>query len=210
MYHHIRDPKLQKRGLPRNLSTDPAAFLSQLDWLSSHGYHTVTFANLAAAGLPLPEHPVVLSFDDGYDNAYSVAFPALHERKMVGTFYIISGDVGKAGYVTWEQLQEMKADGMEIAPHTATHPNLSRLSKAEQTEEITESIAALGEHLHVRVFSFAYPAGRYNATTLSILQNIGVPYAVTTHYGNATDRSKPLELPRMRMSGKEKMESVVH
>ncbi len=73
-------------------------------------------------------------------------------------------------YLDWDDLREMRAQGMVIGGHTMTHPWLARLGAGQQEEEITESLEILGRELGERIEAFAYPYGSYNADTLEILR----------------------------------------
>lgn len=208
MYHYI--DTLPKRTSPseRDLTVTPATFSKQLDWLQSHGYHTIPFVMLSEPSI-LPKNPVVLTFDDGYEDAYANAFPALQSHGMVGTFFIITGDVGKSKYVTWDQIKAMDGAGMEIGAHTVTHPNLKSLDAKKQSEEILGSITELQKNLGMTIKSFAYPLGKYNTTSLGIVRKSGIPFAVTTHHGIAQSGQNPFTLPRLRVKEKTKFEELL-
>lgn len=196
MYHYIR-PLPVGDQLGYNLSIAPASFAKQLDYLKSQGYTTITFRQLSQK--VLPPKPVILTFDDGYQDAYTTAFPALRERSMVGTFYIVSGFVGNPNSVTWQQLKEMQAAGMEIGAHSVDHADLAQATAADQQVEIAGSIQEISRQLGRPVTTFAYPAGKWNQTTVELLQQAGMAYAVTTQEGIATSADNPLLLPRVRM-----------
>lgn len=199
MYHHVRDYRNPRDRLGMRLSIPVSVFGRQLDALKAAGYHTVSFADLQSA--KLPAKPVILTFDDGYDNAATNVLPMLKSRGFVGTFYIISGKVGTPGYATDTQLKDLLSAGMELGAHTVNHRELSRLSEAKQSVEINDSVGYLRKTFGIQVVTFAFPSGKYNKTTLKLLATAGMPYAVTTHHGVAViGRSSPLQLPRVRMS----------
>ncbi len=202
MFHYIRPlpPRTDRVGI--GLSVTPEHFSRDLDVLMQKGYHTISFAQLADTGAILPSHPIILTFDDGYSDAYNQAFPALLAHHMTGTFYVISGFVGKRGYATWDQLKKMSGSGMEIGAHSVHHYNLSTLSIPEQKEEIEGSVWTIGVVLHIPIKTFAYPSGKYDRDTLKITKEAGIVYAVTTHTGIANNHSNLLELPRLRISDK--------
>jgi peptidoglycan/xylan/chitin deacetylase (PgdA/CDA1 family) len=197
MYHYIVDPIFAKTGIGRGLSVSPTSFGKQLDWLSAHGYHTASFDQWIHQ--TLPQKPIILTFDDGYEDAHSAALPALEAHHMTGTFYIVTGFIGKPGYMTWNELQDLQQQGMEIGAHTVSHQDLSKLTPALQQKQIMQSIDTLQATLHFTIETFAYPSGKYNASTKKILQKAHIPYAVSTHHGIATKKSDSLALPRIRM-----------
>ena len=87
------------------------------------GSRNVELPPAVAAGAPLPPKPIVLTFDDGYDDNYLNAFPTLKDHGFTGAFFVITvrADSSAFGYMTWEQIQEMAANGMEIGSHSLDH-----------------------------------------------------------------------------------------
>ena len=198
MYHHVRVDTNMKDKLGVRLSLSPALFRDQLDALQKAGYRTKTFAGLHTMK-SVPPKTVILTFDDGYDNAATAVLPELQKRGMTGVFFIISGKVGKPGYMTEDQLKILRDAGMELGAHTVTHPNLARLSPGRQQTEIWKSIDYLRSNLGVPVISFAYPMGKYNASAEHIVKRSGIVYAVTTHHGFGDLASGGLTLRRLRI-----------
>ena len=202
MYHHVRVYSNNRDKLGIRLSVTPTLFASQLDALQQAGFHTVTFSDLQKGTL-MPAKPLILTFDDGYDNAATAVLPELQKRGMVGVFYIISGKVGMPGYMTFDQLKLLRDAGMELGAHTITHPDLSRLTPLKQQKEIGDSIDYLRTKLNISVWSFAYPVGKYNAASVAIVRKSGMTYAVTTHHGLAHVQRSPLLLKRIRVGSNE-------
>ena len=208
MYHYIRPMPGPKDKLGIDLTVTPETFSHQLDILQTKGYHTISFADLANTGSALPLKPIILTFDDGYQDAFDHAFPALMAHHMTATFYIITGFVGKPNYATWDELQKMSGSGMEMGAHTVHHLDLRKLPPAKQTQEIADSIQTIEDTLHVPVQSLAYPAGRYIAETMKITKKTGLPFAVTTHLGVAKNTMNQMQLPRVRINDKTNFEKV--
>lgn len=133
MYHHIGSwsniPSSDKIGL--GLRVSPVVFESQLKYLVENNYTTISNDDLLESiflNKKLPTKPIILTFDDGYRNAYTTAFPLLKKYKMIGEFAIITGVVGtNAEYVNWQELLEMKNEGMKFSSHTALHCPLASL-----------------------------------------------------------------------------------
>ncbi len=199
MYHHIQDLSKNMTPMSVGLSTTPASFDAQLAVIEKAGYETVTFANIAS-GSGHTKKPLILTFDDGYEDAYSHAFPVLRQHHMKGVFYIITDMVGTSGYLTWQQAKEMQDAGMEIGAHSEHHPDLTKITATKMQLEIHGSIQTLAQRMQKPVLSFAYPSGRYNLAVLKEFKTEpGVLFAVTTHSAIATTSSPRLELPRIRM-----------
>jgi len=114
MYHYINTPPPNADAIRRDLSVPPERFREHLAYLKSQGYQTITLHDLVYAltrGTPLPPKPIILTFDDGYEDNYTNAFPILQEFGYIGTFFIITNnpDTGRPGYMSWDQLREMYA-----------------------------------------------------------------------------------------------------
>jgi peptidoglycan/xylan/chitin deacetylase (PgdA/CDA1 family) len=139
-------------------------------------------ATVASASAAAPPTIVSLGFDDGYASAYTTVAPLLASHNMHGTFFIISGEAGQSGYMTWPQIQSLAAAGNEIGGHTLTHPQLSLLSDADVRHEVCGNRAdLLGRGFQVS--DFAYPfgtLGTINATDEQIIAGCGYNTARTS------------------------------
>ncbi len=167
----------------------PEAFEEQLIYLNQHHYIPVTVTQFAQAiargGEGLPGRPVILTFDDGYADFYTHAFPTLQRHGFTATLYVATAFVGGTSrwlqhigegmrpMLTWEQLSEMNEGGIECAAHSHNHRPLDMLSSSEARYEITRSKDLLEEHLGQPVLSFAYPFGYYSAWVRQIVQEVG-------------------------------------
>ena len=176
IYHHIKP-------LPQATSTDttfivtPENFASQMQYLKDNNFATISFKNLLdyfAGQFNLPEKPIIISFDDGVINQYDNAWPILKKYNFIATFFIFTSPIGKsANYMTWEQLKELSAAGMEIGGHGKYHLYLDRISPAELAVETAESKKVMEEKLGIKIIAFAYPFGAYNNKVTQALQNAG-------------------------------------
>src|SRR5215831_19557665 len=108
MYHYIRVNPDPGDRLGFNLSVTPADFRLQMDWLYDNDYHPVDFDDLRAylfENQSLPSRPVVLTFDDGYLDMYTTAFPILRVHHFKGVSYVVSGFLNSPNYLTTEMVQ---------------------------------------------------------------------------------------------------------
>jgi peptidoglycan/xylan/chitin deacetylase (PgdA/CDA1 family) len=177
LYHHV----VPGGGSPV-LYVTPGGFEQQLQFLQSNGYQSVSFADLANCleyGTPLPERPVILSFDDGWENQYQYAFPLLQKYGFAGTFYVVSGYIDHQNFMTTEQLKTMMAAGMVIGGHSHTHPALAGIGSGRLHDEIAGSKAWLEDRLGVAIDSFAYPYGSYSSATVAAVKAAGYRTART-------------------------------
>ncbi len=214
MYHYISVPPPGADRYRLDLSVTPENLDAQLAWLAENGYTTITLQDLLyhlTLGRSLPEKPILLTFDDGYADAYGNAFPILQKYGFVGTFFIITDRItyGESNYVTWDQVVELHDAGMDIQSHTRTHPDLRGLSGAQLLWQILGSREALEARIDKQVRFFCYPAGRYDANAIRALERFGYWAAVTTEYGTTHSTAGLFTLKRIRIRRSDTLESFV-
>jgi peptidoglycan/xylan/chitin deacetylase (PgdA/CDA1 family) len=214
MYHHIEALASSASLIQRTWTVSPVSFEEQLDYLAAHDYHTITFGQLDAFfenSLSLPAHPVILTFDDGWSDGYAVAFPALRERGMVGTFFVPTAYAGAPGgkLLSWEQIAEMDAAGMEFGGHTINHADLKQVGKEEALRQLQVSKSRMEEKLGHPTIAFAYPFGTYNAEVIAQVRQVGYREAVGLCCGYELRAEILLTLPRIRISYDDKLPDFV-
>lgn len=202
MYHavHVMDPSEASNA---NLIIAPDNFEAQIKAMVDAGYYFLTpeEAYKALTENALPAKKVVwLTFDDGNEDFYTIAYPILKKYKAKATNNIITGFVkkGNAGNLTVKQMKEMMAHGMSFQSHTVNHPDLSVNDKATQKAELTDSIDFLEDKLNTKVNTIAYPSGRYNQTTLDLAKKT-YKLGLTTNEGLASAKNGLLSLNRVRI-----------
>ena len=202
MYHavHVMDPSEASNA---NLIVAPDNFEAQIKAMVDAGYYFLTpeEAYKAFTENALPAKKVVwLTFDDGNEDFYTIAYPILKKYKAKATNNIITGFVkkGNAGTLTVKQMKEMMAHGMSFQSHTVNHPDLSATDKATQKVELTDSIDFLENKLNTKVNTIAYPSGRYNQTTLDLAKKT-YKLGLTTNEGLASSKDGLLSLNRVRI-----------
>lgn len=209
MYHYIRNaPSMKSDLIGYRLSVTPADFTAQMDWLSLHAFHPVDFSDVRAyfAGTdPLPANPVVITFDDGYADLYTTAYPILAAHGFKAVAYIVSGFVDQPRYVTSAQVVQMDENGIEIASHTVNHANLARTSYASVRRELVDSKLWLEHLLGHTVLDFAYPSGQFNAMVVNQVGRAGYDTAVTTMYSVDHSVADRYLWTRVRVGGGESL-----
>lgn len=195
MYHHVAD----KNG---SLYVRPDIFVKQMDYLVQKGYVTVTLPEIVAhlaVGQNLPPKTVAMTFDDGYLDNYSNAYPVLTQRNLKATIFIITQLLGGSEYLTWEQVREMAGNSLiTIGDHTLSHRALPKLSKEEMRNEILSAKNILEANLGIKVSVFAYPYGNTDKEIEKVLQEGGFTAAVINRSGSVCARL-PYEIPRIRV-----------
>lgn len=178
-YHHIGDG-------PEWLYVSPADFESEMVYLKEKGYTTVSVMELAA-GLsgkaPLPSRPIVITFDDGYEDNYTNAFPILARQQMKGTFFVVTGKIGHPGYMTWAQARKMSENGMEIGSHTVNHYTLNEINLKELERELLASRIMLENNLPLSAPIFANPFGETAPAVVELLGRTGYTAACSSVVG---------------------------
>ena len=209
MYHYVRNPPSMRNDLlGYKLSVSPADFAAQMDWLDANRFHPVDFNDVRAyfAGTqPLPANPVVITFDDGYADLYTTAYPILAAHGFKAVAYIVSGFVGQPRYVTRPQVVQMDQNGIEIASHTVDHANLARSSTASVMHELVDSKRWLESLVGHPVLDFAYPSGMFNAQTVAAVQRAGYDTAVTTLFSVDHSVADRYLWTRVRVGGGESL-----
>ena len=182
VYHHVT-PVLGGSPL---LYVSSTQFASQLAYLHSHGYHVVTLRQAYDAwttGAALPAKPVILSFDDGYQDQYFCAAPLLRRYHYQGVLNVVVGNLGAAIHV--DMVKQVIKWGWEIGSHSITHPDLRRLSASALYRELVGSRNVLRRLFHVPVDFFCYPGGNYNAGVAAAVRKAGYRAATTIEFGRA-------------------------
>lgn len=179
-YHQIQNTSA-------SLSIPLADFDAQMNYLTSHGYVSITPEELYSGlngQLELPKKPVLITFDDGYADNYKNAFPILRRYGMRATIFVIPAFVGVYNnYLTWDEILEMQDGGITFESHTMHHYKLEELPDDEIRSELLNSKTILEEKLGHPVEFLAYPTGTYNLHIAGIAKEVGYKGAFTIKYG---------------------------
>lgn len=202
-YHYIANNPNPKDIQRNALSVTPDKFEAQMDYLSKNGYTPVSFDTLYAifhGQVSNPQKPVVLTFDDGYIDFYTNAFPVLRRFNFHAVSFIPTGLIGGSYYMNWDQIKEIQSSGLvTFEGHSITHVNLASLKYDELTRQLTESKRVLNEKTGYPVNFVAYPYGSSNQTVWAAAQKAGYVGGVGTWYGKVSGIS--INMPRIKVSG---------
>ena len=214
MYHYVSELPPNADRYRRDLTVSPENFKTQLQYLVDAGYHTITLTDLylhLTQGYPLPDKPIVLTFDDGYRDAYEVVFPLLLDYGFTGTFFVLAtpAHFESPEYLTWTQMKEMADAGMEIQAHGRDHVDLRGRSYDYLVYQILGIKEAVQHHTGRLPRFFCYPSGKRDANVIDVLESAGYWGAVTTDWGHTHTRENLFEMPRLRVRGNDTLPSFI-
>lgn len=202
MYHYISTPPETADRYRFDLSLPPDRFEEHCAFLVDNGYTGISLWQLHQAlteGTPLPDKPVILTFDDGYIDAFENAFPILQAHDLVATFFIVTQFMDNPGYMTWGQASRLIEAGMEVENHSRSHPNLAERERDFLMREIDGAANAIEATFGYRPRFFCYPAGRFDENTIEIVRETGHLMATTTWDGMLHYSSDLFRLRRLRI-----------
>lgn len=211
-YHYVRVNPDPRDRLGFNLSVTPPDFQAQMDWLKASGYHPIDLNDLRAyfqKQAPLPSRPVVLTFDDGYIDFFTTAFPVLMDHGFKAVSYVVPGFLNGSRYMTTDQVRAIDSGGIEVGAHTMHHVDLTTASAAQLTMEVQGSRNVLEQIVGHPVLDFCYPSGKYNAAVLAATERAGFLSATTEVPGTAHSWGDRLTWTRVRVPGGERLDQFV-
>ncbi len=189
-------------------------FAKQLALLDHWGISTITFEDyrlFLRGELDLPPKAVILTFDDGYQDTYTTAFPLLQERGMKAVVFVIGErkirtniwderiGLPSAPLMEDHQILELRQAGFEIGSHTMTHSDLLSLTEDNAWKEISRSRMLLEILLNDSVQTFSYPFGLANTNVKRMVENAGYDLACAGEVGAAVFGADPYEIKRIKI-----------
>lgn len=213
MYHSVSDRSEAGVAPYYRTATSPKVFAEQMALLHAEGWETVSLRaglDVLRGGKGTPKKVVALTFDDGFLDFCTTAFPVLRQYGFGATVYLPTAFIGKQPMqfkahecLTWDGVRELHQAGIEFGSHTVNHPELVLLPWPEVEKEVRDSKAEIEQRLGARVTSFAYPyafprAQRVFVNRLSrLLRETGYESCVTTDIGRASAGTDLFAIPRL-------------
>lgn len=182
------------------LRMPPEQFEAQMAYLKNNGYQSISLEQLYKAFYQegsLPAKPFVITFDDGYADNYTTAFPILTKYGFQATVFMVTSYINGQGFMSWDQLKELDASGWEIGGHTVSHPYLTKMDSLAMLSELKSSKVLLEKELGHPINCFAYPYGDRDGNVIQALKDTGYLIAVTTERGWADTKEDAWNMPRV-------------
>lgn len=154
-YHAVDDETF---GI-EDMFVRPSEFDKQMQFLKDNNYTVISFHDLDK--VDSIEKPVIITFDDGYENNYTRAYPILQKYNFKATIFVCPEFFDKINYLTKEQIKGM-TDLIDFQSHTLTHPDLTSLSDEQLEKELSESKAIIEGLTGQKVNALAYPSGYFD------------------------------------------------
>ena len=224
MYHHFSRSIMGNGSSGVTITTEK--FNEDMEYLSDNGYCALLPDDLTAISegrMRVPEKPIIITFDDGYESAYLEAFPVLKKTGMKAIVFMIVGSVEnekgrEIPKLKWAEMKEMYDSGfVDIQSHSYNLHNSYNGGKYEMytlngitkglieskaqyvfrvEPDIVKSIELIEENVGNKVTCFSYPYGVYEEDGKEILVNNGIKFAFVTRYGVADIVGTPYKLNR--------------
>jgi peptidoglycan/xylan/chitin deacetylase (PgdA/CDA1 family) len=198
-YHSVRE------SADNEVTITPNMLRTQLKYIKDEGYTALTINELKDYILnnsPIPHKSIVITFDDGYMDNYSYAFPILKDLNMIATIFCITSNLDGSYYLSKDAIVEMSNYGIDIQSHTINHPKLAEITYDEQLTELINSKKTLESITGKKVDSIAYPFGNFNNDTIRAAKDAGYTLGFTTKRGLSDRDDNPLKLDRIYISSK--------
>lgn len=188
-YHHFSLDRADK------LTITKSTFEEQMKFLKDRGYRVITLDQLfdfLEFKSQIPKKSVVINIDDGWRSTYDIAFPILKKYGYPATLFVYTDlIVGSEKTLSWDLIQEMANNGMDIQCHTKTHRRLTTMDQKESFKEYFEAIekelsaceAMIKKKLNKEVKYLAYPYGDTNPLVIELLKKHGYRGAFTIKRG---------------------------
>jgi peptidoglycan/xylan/chitin deacetylase (PgdA/CDA1 family) len=213
MYHSVSQNPQSDLAPAARTATDPFTFRQQMRLLITAGCNPADLSqvvNWLRDGVRPPLKTVIITFDDGFRDFHTHAFPVLQEHSFPATVFLPTGFIGASRRsfnnlecLTWSEVREMRKAGIRFGSHTVSHPQLADLPPVELMRELAVSKAEIERHLGEPVAAFAYPHdfprgnSAFNAKFRDLLVKAGYACCVTSELGRVKSGDDLFRLKRM-------------
>jgi peptidoglycan/xylan/chitin deacetylase (PgdA/CDA1 family) len=202
-YHDIKEWRPNEKTSMKVYLVPVQRFKDQIKLLADSGYHSITpdqYYNYLAHGTPLPEKPVMFTFDDTDAEQYSIGAAELNKYGFKGVFFIMTISIGRPNYMSKEEIKALADSGHIIAAHTWDHHNVRQYKDEDWEKQLAQPKQKLEEITGKPVEYFAYPFGAWNKEAIPHIKKAG--YKAAFQLTAKRDSAEPLyTIRRMLASG---------
>ncbi len=215
MNENIRVPILTYHSIDNSdsvISIDTTIFKDQMRFLKDYSFNVISLNEVVMhirKRLPFAEKSIAITFDDGFKNVFSDAFPVLKEYGFNATVFLttnycerLNNWPGQPAFIkaqpllSWMDIKEMSRSGIQFGAHTHNHPSLTKIPIKDAENEILLSKKMIEDKLQEEINSFAYPYGDFNTNIVNIV-NQHFTGACSTKLAIANSKSNPFILERV-------------
>lgn len=171
------------------LSVSPENFEKQMRYLKEKGFNVISLNELVGGmknRKKFTHNAVVLTFDDGYENNFTYAYPILKKYGFPATIFLITNNIGvNAAFLTWDEVKEMSKNKISFGGHTKNHVYLPSIVKEDILwNEISGCKKAIEDHVEIPADYFCYPLGGFTEKAEIFVRRAGYKGACVTNRGD--------------------------
>jgi peptidoglycan/xylan/chitin deacetylase (PgdA/CDA1 family) len=182
LYHRVAATNPKEQSL--RLSVSPKTFDRQMRYIHEHGFTTISldkYLDLINKDPKPKQKYIMITFDDGFLDNYTDAFPILMKYGLTASIFLVSDYMGKIKtwgthknirLMNWEQAREMSHHAISFQSHTSTHPDLIHLTDDNVISELVDSKTHIEDKIGLPVNHFAYPYGRWNLRLIELVKKV--------------------------------------
>ncbi len=193
-----------------------SVFRKHLAWLKLAGYRVISlekYISCRTSGNTPPARSVIITFDDGYADNYTLGLPLLKQYNYPAIIFLVTSAMGQANLwdssseltnrpiLNWDQVRQLRREGISAGLHTRSHYDLTAISAEKVEPELLSSRDELERELGVKITTFSYPYGKYNGSIITVLQKAGFDAGCTTKIGKNSLAVPLHELRRVEIKG---------
>jgi peptidoglycan/xylan/chitin deacetylase (PgdA/CDA1 family) len=210
-YHNIRDFTANASGMVKTYTVKPAAFAEQMKALSDAGYHTISPNQLREYLLhdaPLPEKPVMITFDDTRGEQFSIGANEMDKYGFKGVFFVMTVSINRTNYLTKDEIKNLSDSGHVIAAHSWDHHMVTKYTGDDWNTQLVKPKKKLEDITRKPVDNFAYPFGLWNKEAITKVKESG--YQMAFILSAKRDSIDPLyTIRRIIVSGSSSTEGMI-
>lgn len=209
MYHHVGDLPEHADSIRKGLTVSTNEFENEMQWLHAHGYSSVSlddlYLHINKTTSEWPKKPIIITFDDGYDDVFQNAVPILLKNGLQGSFAIITSFPGQTQgdniYASWQEIIQAKSNGMEIICHTQNHFDGSNPKYTDDYifKNLSGCQDSLKKYLGNTEHYLIYPFGHSTENYITQAKKVGFVLGLTVHEGTLINTEDLMHIPRVRV-----------